>query len=358
MTKKILALLLSALMIFGCAGVSAFAAESGAVSLAAGHEALQAQFQKGVGPETNGYSIDYRYYSPVSDGDTEKYPLVIWIHGMGDGAYEGKQIEDYNFVNWSSAEYQARFKNSSGAFLFAPRSVEEKMIFWDDSMIEPLRAALDDFIVKHADNIDLTRIYIGGYSMGGKMTLKMAVAYPEMFAAAFPICPAWALTDEYAPYLADMPIWLTSGKQDPLVNYAASVAPTWKKIVAASNNPTNCRFSTLSQTSEPDGSSAPSGHHAWIAVGNDMFSSTDGDYPNMTTVDGKGNAVVLTYPDGMISWISSFTSDYDGTPGKGSGNIVPAEDNLFSFGTIKNFFRSLISFLVQLFKILAGFLIR
>lgn len=357
MSKKIIALFLSALMLLGCMVMSASAADSAALPLSAGHDALVAQFEKGVGPETNGFSIDYRYYSPVSEGDTAKYPLVIWIHGMGDGAYEGKQIEDYNFVNWSSAEYQVRFKGIGGAFLFAPRSVEEKLIYWDDSMIEPLRAALDDFIAKNADNIDLSRIYIGGYSMGGKMTLKMAVAYPDMFAAAFPICPAWALTDEYAPYLADMPIWMTSGKQDPLVNYAASVAPTWEKIVAVSNNPENLRFSTLSQTAEPDGSSAPSGHHAWIAVANDMFSATDGDYPYMSTVDGNGNEVTLTFPDGMISWISSFTSDYDGAPGEGSGNISVG-DNLFSFGTIKSFFNMIKSFLYRILEAFFSIVIR
>ena len=32
--------------------------------------------------------------------------------------------------------------------------------------------------------------------MGGKMTLKMASSYPTFFAAAFPLCPAYAPSDE------------------------------------------------------------------------------------------------------------------------------------------------------------------
>ena len=48
-------------------------------------------------------------------------------------------------------------------------------------MIVPLKAAIDDFIAQHRDTIDTTRIYIGGFSMGGKMTLKMTIAYPSFF---------------------------------------------------------------------------------------------------------------------------------------------------------------------------------
>lgn len=356
MSKKIISLFLSVLMLFGCAGFSACAEESVGVPLSAGREALQARFEKGIGPETNGYSIDYRYFSPVSDSDTvtaKKYPLVVWLHGMGEGSHEGEQIIGNDIAFWSSSDYQSRFKGSGGAFLFVPRSIEEKMIYWDDSMIEPLRAALDDFIAKNIENIDLSRIYIGGFSMGGKMTLKMAVAYPETFAAAFPICPAWDLPDEYASYLADMPVWLTSGKQDPLVNYASSVAPTWEKIIKASNDPDNCRFSTLSKTLRPDGSNAPSGHHAWIAVTNDMFSSDNENYPSMSTVDGNGKDVTLTYPDGMISWLSSFTSDYDGTPGNGSGNIKVEEKNanLFSLETVEKIIITIIELVQKIIEI-------
>ena len=53
-----------------------------------------------------------------------------------------------------------------------PRSHEEQYLYWNDSMIVPLKAAIDDFIAQHRDTIDTTRIYIGGFSMGGKMTLK------------------------------------------------------------------------------------------------------------------------------------------------------------------------------------------
>lgn len=283
-------------------------------------EELQNQFLYGEGPETNGYTIDYRYFSPVKDDDNAKYPLVIWLHGMGDGAEEGKQVKASDIAFWTSDDFQSRFKGSEGAFIFAPRSPEEDNIYWSDDLIYPLRAAIDDFIAEHKDNIDLSRIYIGGYSMGGKMTLKMAVAYPELFAAIFPICPAWTPSVETLSLIADIPVWLTSGKLDPLVNYYFSVTPLWGNITESNNSPADCRFSSLTFVKYPSGNPTSSSHHSWFAVNHDMFSSDNGDYPYMKTVDGNGNQVTLTFPDGMISWLSSHTSDYDCTPATDSGN--------------------------------------
>lgn len=357
--KKILALILSALMIMSinCVVVSA-EEETKALPLSAGLEELQEQFEYGEGPETNGYTIDYRYYSPVKENDETKYPLVIWLHGMSEGTPEGKQIRQNNIAYWTSAEFQARFTGTEGAFIMAPRSLEEKLIFWDDTMIFPLRAAIDSFIAEHGANIDLTRIYIGGFSMGGKMTLKMSVAYPEMFAAAFPICPAWSPSAEQTALMADIPVWLTSGKTDPIINYSASVTPTWNNIVATNNNPELCRFSTLASVRYPDGNKTSSAHHAWFAVNYDMFSIDNGDYPDMSTVNGLGEDVVLTYPEGMISWLSQFTSDYDGTPATDSGNIPVDENtsNLFSFDTIKDIIKKIKAFFESILEMFRSFL--
>ncbi len=287
---------------------------------------LQEQFVYGEGPETNGYTLDYRYFSPVEDGDTTKYPLVIWLHGMGDGAEDGAQIKKSDIAFWTSDEFQSRFKGSEGAFILAPRSPEDQGIFWTDNFIYILRVAIDDFIAKNKENIDLSRIYIGGYSMGGKMTLKMAIAYPDLFAAIFPICPALTPSDAQASVIADIPVWITSGVPDPLVNYVLSVKPAWKTIINASNVPESCRFSTLKLVKFPSGNPTSSSHHSWFAVNHDMFSADNGKYPYMSTVDGLGNKVTLTFPDGMISWLSGFTSDYDGAPATDNGNNEAYEE--------------------------------
>lgn len=342
--KKFTAVLLSALMLFSFCAISVSAANENDIG------ALQEKFLFGKGPEVNGYAIDYRYFSPVKENDDMEYPLVICLHGMGDGAYDGKQVEKSNIALWASDEYQLRFKESGGAFILAPRSVEEQGLFWTNDLIYPLRAAADAFISENQENIDISRIYVGGYSMGGKMTLKMAVAYPEFFAAAFPICPAWTPGTDATAKLADMPIWLTSGAADPLVNYFTSVMPTWDNIVSQSNCPELCRFSTLSRTAYANGFPTSSSHHSWFAVNNDMFSSKDGDYPAMKTVDGNGNKIELTFPDGMISWLSGFSSDYDGSQATDSGNPEAQTSNGADsgFGILITFFRNLFKYVFSL----------
>lgn len=311
--KKVLSVILGIVVI-----MSSFAFAASAVSLSDGEDALIAQFEYGKGPEVNGYTIDYRYYSPVKENDNAKYPLVVWFHGMGDGEYDGKQISAHDASRFASEELQGRFTNG-GAYILAPRSLEEKELYWADELIVPVRAAIDDFIAKNK-NVDITRIYVGGYSMGGKMTLKMAVAYPEMFAAAFPICPAWVPGTDATAKLADMPVWLTSAAADPTVGYFTWVMPCWKNIVATTNNPENCRFSTLSVACYPNGLPIYSSHFSWYAVTNDMFSEKGGNYPLMKTVDADGNKVTLTYPDGMISWLCSFESDFNGVHADPDGN--------------------------------------
>ncbi len=281
---------------------------------------LQAKFVYGEGPETDGYILDYRYFSPVKENDSAKYPLVIWLHGMGDGGEDGLQVTKSDIAFWASDDFQARFAGSNGAFILAPRSPEDQGIFWPDNFIYVLRATIDAFISENKANIDLSRIYIGGYSMGGKMTLKMAVAYPELFAAIFPICPAWTPDTEQTALISNVPVWITSGVPDPLVNYVLSVKPTWKNIVATSSNPANCRFTTLKLVKFPSGNPTSSSHHSWFAVNHDMFSADNGKYPYMSTVDGNGNKVNLEFPNGMISWLSSFSSDYDGAPATDKGN--------------------------------------
>ena len=125
--KKLLSFILAVVMLF-TACTPAFACRVGNTTYDDNLEELQAQFVAGKGPETNGYTIDYRYFSPVEDGDKTKYPLVIWLHGMGDGAHEGKQVTASDIAFWTSDDFQSRFKDSEGAFIFAPRSLEEENI--------------------------------------------------------------------------------------------------------------------------------------------------------------------------------------------------------------------------------------
>ncbi len=324
--KRVVSFLLALILIFS------IPLSAAAVSLSSGSNALKAQFKFGEGTAVDGYSLDYRYYSPVKNNDTKKYPLVIWLHGLNNGKTDGQQINE--IINWSSSELQSRF-TSSGAFILAPRAREELDMCWDDGkMLKPLKAAIDSFISRNKANIDLSRIYIGGFSMGGMMTVKMITNYPEMFAAAFPYCPPILLyLNNDASKFKNIPLWITACPSDPTVPYEYTVEPSWNSICRATGVSADCRLSLLSTVCAPDGSAASSNHYCWLAVRNDMFSSRNGNYPNMSTVNAKGEKVTFSYPNGMISWLCSHTSDY----GKNQQN-TDVDEGLFA--SIKRFIQT------------------
>ncbi len=336
--KRLISLILAITLVFG----ASFAVN--AVDLRDQVDDLIASFKAGEGPKANGTSIDYMYFSPVGRNDNKKYPLVIYVHGMGDGSKPGEQINKHYIAFWASDEFQNRFGSVDGAFILAPRSHEESGNFWGDDLIVPLRTAIDDFIAKNKKNIDLSRIYIGGYSMGGKMVYNMAVAYPEMFAAIFPICPALSPSTEQFKYIKDIPVWLTSCRNDPIVNYGLSVKPGWERLCSVSTVASKCRFTTLESARMGDGSSCPSNHHAWFAVENDMFAYNNGAYPQASTVDGTGKSVTLTSPNGMISWLYSHTSDFDGATASDMGNLENSSTSQSYFAIFFNIIEMIIGF--------------
>lgn len=303
---------------------------------------IDLSFNDGIGLWKNGYAIDYKYYSPVKDNDTTKYPLVIWLQGQGDNEEPGDQLSGSDIEAWATEELQQRFTGTRGAFIFAPRA--PKSFGWDKSLIKSLKTTIDDFIVKNIDNIDVTRIYLGGYSLGGWMSFNVAAEYPEMFAAIFVACPALGLAKDIPEKIADIPVWLTSGKNDFAVNYNTVIKPTWKKIMAKTNVADQCRFSTLSKTSDHFGRVPSFGHSSWEAVTNDMFSAYDGKYPRMSTVDGNGNTIKLTYPNGMISWLSDKTSNYSGPTDSEVCYYTVVGSFTNAIGHIKGFFANIFSF--------------
>ena len=300
--KKFAAIILAFVITFGLAGTVSAAD----VSRIDDYKAL---FKPAEGPETNGVSVEYMYFEPENDG--EKHPVVLYFHGMGQGAKQGDQIASNNIALWASPEMQEKFV-SGGAYIIAPRSHEEKGEYWDNDHIGAVKAALDEFTAQRSDSIDFTRIYVGGFSMGGKMTLKMLTSYPDMFAAAFPMCPAYLPTQEQYQAIADKPIWLTVSRFDVIAGWYTNSQEIWNNICKTTNVPGDCRLSLMTTVHFPDGKKTQSNHHVWFAVSNDMFMYDGGKYDNMTTLNANGEEITLTYPDGMISWLNGYVSSYDG----------------------------------------------
>ena len=164
-------------------------------------------------------NIPYRLFVPPRYKPSEKYPLILWLHGSdGLGTDNRKQISGFSKPGshvWTKSENQAQHS----AFVVAPQSAG----LWDASMalvLETLRELEAEF------SIDTTRLYIVGQSMGGIGAWYFIEHNPTLFAAAIPVCGAG--DPDYAFQIRQLPIWAFHGARDRNVPVSGS-----RKMIAA-----------------------------------------------------------------------------------------------------------------------------
>lgn len=148
------------------------------------------QREKILTPKTfknsRGETLPYRLFIPSHYDHRKKYPLVLYLHGGGGrGNDNQKQIDGgngYLIDLFTSAETQMR----NPSFVVAPQSPMEGWV--EDDSITPTRhlQLVYEMIGKllRTYNIDETRVYISGQSMGGFGAFAMIAQHPRTFAAA------------------------------------------------------------------------------------------------------------------------------------------------------------------------------
>ena len=173
---------------------------------------------------TSGSGMKYRLYSPDHGG---RRPLVIWLHGGGEGAslpdnyYDNETTLRANrgALGFATQEAQLIFR---GAYVVAPQSTS----FWleDGPRFAPLILEIVNDLARR-QRIDRDRIYVAGCSNGGYMSLKMTTTYPKVFAASVPICGVVESLDPGGPVLItdaelahiNTPTWLVASRDDTTV---------------------------------------------------------------------------------------------------------------------------------------------
>ena len=91
---------MTAVTVFACFSFTASATES------AGILELAEKFKDGTGPDSGGIRIDYVSYTPENLKKGVRYPLVILIHGMGQGGSKREQIVNNDFPAFAGKEMQ------------------------------------------------------------------------------------------------------------------------------------------------------------------------------------------------------------------------------------------------------------
>ncbi|MFF5076523.1 prolyl oligopeptidase family serine peptidase [Actinoplanes sp. NPDC000266] len=183
-------------------------------------------------PEVDAYSyhqsasgMKYRLFEPRARG---KRPLVVWLHGGGEGAslpdnyYDNETTLRANrgALGFSTPEAQKIF---NGAYVVAPQSFSAWM--QDGPRFAPLIREIVDEVARRHD-VDRDRVHVVGCSNGGYMSMKMTTVYPDVFASSVPICGVVAGNPPLIPdaELAAIttPTWLVTSLDDNTVDPVAN----------------------------------------------------------------------------------------------------------------------------------------
>lgn len=239
---------------------------------------LTDQFQESSGV-FDGITMSYASYSPYSQvKDDSKKPLIIWLHGAGEGGYDTTIDILGNKVNSLIESEMQGYMN--GAYVLLPQT---PTMWMDDGTgsyttdgtskyTKALMELIETYVAQNPD-VDTDRIYIGGCSNGGYMTMNMILENPTYFAAAFPICEAYSdswITDDMLEKIVDLPIWFTHSKNDPTVNYESTSLATYNRLIAmGAKNVYLSAFEDVRDTSGlyKDAAGNPyeyNGHWSWI----------------------------------------------------------------------------------------------
>lgn len=184
--------------------------------------------------------LNYGYYTPDANG---KAPLIIWLHGAGEGGMDPNVVTHANKISHLSSPAVQAFYGGA-AHILVPQC---PTVWMDDGVeklgksnqsiyVKPLMDCIETFVSEHESTIDRNRIYVGGMSNGGFMTMRMIIDYPDYFAGALPACEVFYshnITDEMLQSIKHIPIWFVHCKLDELVPSRETSLPTFFRLKEA-----------------------------------------------------------------------------------------------------------------------------
>jgi predicted peptidase len=170
-------------------------------------------------------AIHYRLFDPRTDeSDARRFPLIVWLHGSGDGGYP---------LRWVSGRLMSPPFNRERFpfFVLAPECPPDNSTWHqgetavDDDMLSVTAAIVDATLDNYP--IDRDRISMVGISGGAGGSWILASRRPDLFAAIAPLSANRFLpTPDHIAALKQMRIWAFNCRDDkacPIEPIRASV---------------------------------------------------------------------------------------------------------------------------------------
>lgn len=223
---------------------------------------MQQRFEARTFTGADGKTQPYCLLKPKDYDATKQYPLVLFLHGVGESGTDNKAQLRNGVYFFASDTMMAQHP----CFVVAPQcpggkrwvevdwSLPSHVIPAQPSDPMALTLQLLDALPKEF-SIDARRIYVTGLSMGGFGAWDILVRRPKLFAAAIPVCGGG---DEHtAATIKSIPIWAFHGDRDGTVMTSRSR----NMVTALEKVGAHPRYSELMNV----------GHNAWDYA----YNSTD-----------------------------------------------------------------------------------
>ncbi len=157
------------------------------------------------GEVTKAVRLEYLLHLPADyDAEGDGHPLILFLHGAGERGSDIQKVAVHGIPKIAAAQDDFPF------IAVSPQCAERS---WWSGEMEELEALLADVISAH--NVDESRIYLTGLSMGGFGAWALATRNPGLFAAVAPVCGGGD-PDKVAA-IKDVPVWNFHGSDDSVV---------------------------------------------------------------------------------------------------------------------------------------------
>jgi predicted peptidase len=189
------------------------------VSLVSAGTSKEKLYEPLVFSNDKGEMLPYRMLRPANYDASKKYPLVVFYHGAGERGDDNTNQLRNCATYFIKPDVMEKFP----AFVVFPQCPWRQRwveVDWDrDASAQPaepgqalrLSVELIERLLKQY-SIDDRRIYLSGISMGGFAVWDLITRYPDMFAAAVPICGGGDETK--AARCVHMPVWAFHSADD------------------------------------------------------------------------------------------------------------------------------------------------
>jgi len=180
-------------------------------------------------------SYNFWLYAPREYvAEHRRVPVIIFLHGASLCGNNLQRVRRYGLLH---AIEKGRYYPS---MVIAPQNSGGA---WNPKKI----ARILDWVEENYD-VDTTRVYVIGMSLGGYGTLDFAGTYPDRVAAAMALCGGSTLKDFSG--LGRVPLWILHGTADRAV--PVSQSKTVVKAMQSSGNDRLLRYDWLPGASHGD----------------------------------------------------------------------------------------------------------